>query len=224
MSRSLFSDWPLMKSLLCVLQMTNSSPVWPTNFLSTTDRTPGWFCFFFFFFFTPGKKLLPSEVGAVSGSWPDESAYQREAAICQHRQPTAGGGDARCLNKDWQDGRWQETDFPPFLALLQEKRLTIRALWCLAVSRCWLSFPLLSSNLLTSLPPFFSPLFSLSPRRITKDILQLDSSLLNLLISLRISHLSLEFKSKFSYFQSYCAIVCRWCALIVQIMIAFYSV
>lgn len=33
-------------------------------------------------------------------SGPEESAYQREAAICQQRPQTAAGRDARYLNKD----------------------------------------------------------------------------------------------------------------------------
>lgn len=149
--------------------------------------------------------------GDVRESRPEESAFQREAAICQHRQQTAGGGDARCLNKDWQDGRWQETDFPPFLPLLQEKRLTIRVLWCLAASRCLLS----SSSSSSSPPLLFSSLLSC----ITEHI-QSAALLLNLLICISVS--SLTCRQTLNYFcWNYPAVINTWCALIILIMIAF---
>lgn len=103
--------------------------------------------------FTLHKELFLCKLEGVGRCGANESAYQKEAAICQCRHQTAGGKDARCLNKDWQDGRWQETDFLSLLALLLETRLTIRVLWCRAGSRCWFSS-------LIFLPSFYRFVFS----------------------------------------------------------------
>ena len=89
---------------------------------------------------------------------------QRRVHI-KEKQPSVSAGSTQ-LVEEMQDV-WTKTDkmeddrkqisLP--LPLLQEKRLTIRVLWCLTVSRCWLSSPPHSSHL-----PFSNLLTSLSFR------------------------------------------------------------